>query len=126
MVGIGLVAETPGGDYAEGAWVTLGAFGALFSGFDGHGPEYSFHDGVDPAAATERVAQALAAIPGAERAGVYPSPVPQRLGEIRNVQVRPVLLGGVPGAARRRRGRPFAGHRNPAAPARCGRAARWE
>lgn len=58
VVGIGLTVETEDGDYADGAWVTPGTFGALFSGFHGHGPEYAFHDGVDPVAATERVRQA--------------------------------------------------------------------
>lgn len=96
VVGMGFVPWDTGytGDYGEGAWVTPGGYGALFSGFEGHGPLYAFHEGVDPEAATVRLRELLAALPGAEGAGVYPARAPQRLGEIRNVRVLPVLLGG--------------------------------
>lgn len=96
VVGIGFVPEGTGetGDYGEGAWVLPGSYDALFSGFEGHGAVYAFREGVDPEAATTRLREVLDAIPGAEGAGVYPALPPQRLGEIRNVRMLPMLLGG--------------------------------
>ncbi len=95
VVGIGFVPEGTGdtGDYGEGAWVLPGGYDALFSGFEGHGAVYAFRAGVDPAAGTARLREVLGAVPGAQRAGVYPLPAPSRLGEIRNVRVLPVLGG---------------------------------
>jgi ABC-type antimicrobial peptide transport system permease subunit len=74
--------------------VTPRGYDQLFgSYFEGHGAVYAFRDGVDPAAGTARVREVVGAIPGAASTGVFPAPAPQRIGEIRNVQVLPVLLG---------------------------------
>jgi len=96
VVGLGFAPEATGdtGDYGEGAWVTAGGYDTLFRGFEGHGSTYAWREGVDPAEATVRLQESLRTIPGGEAAGVYPVADPQRLGEIRNVQVLPVLLGG--------------------------------
>jgi len=96
VVGIGFVPEGTGdtGDTGEGAWLTAGGYRTLFGGyFEGHGATYAFRDGVDPKVAGQRLQELISRVPGTQGLGVYPAPAPQRLGEIRNVQVLPVLLG---------------------------------
>ncbi len=96
VTGIGFTVEGQGADdyYEDGAWVTAGGYHALFRTFVIRGALFALRPGSSRAAAIPRLQQTLTATPGAEAAVVLPLPPPRRFGQIQNVRVLPVLLGG--------------------------------
>lgn len=94
VTGIGFVLDSLYNDYDTGAWVTSGGYDRLFTGFKQHGALLVLRPGTDPGAAIPRLQQAAETAGGVPGVLVFPPDTPQQLGEIQNVRVLPVVLGG--------------------------------
>jgi hypothetical protein len=91
VTGIGFGVESSTTPYDTGAWVTLGAYNTLFSGFKEHGALLALHAGADPGTVIPRL-QRLAA--GGGQLLIFPPFAPRQRTEITDIRVLPVALGG--------------------------------
>ncbi|WP_214106934.1 ABC transporter permease [Acrocarpospora catenulata] len=88
VTGIGFGVETSTRGYDTGAWLAVTGFGRLFTGFKEHGGLVALREGADPLAVAARLRQT------ADGLLVFTPFTPRQFGEIRNVEVLPLALGG--------------------------------
>ncbi|GIH26911.1 hypothetical protein Aph01nite_52210 [Acrocarpospora phusangensis] len=89
VTGIGFGVETSTRGYESGAWVTSDGYDVLFSGFKEHGSLLALRAGADRDAVANRLRQRLGG-----GLLIFTPVVPRQFGEIRHVQVLPLVLGG--------------------------------
>ncbi|MEO3856528.1 FtsX-like permease family protein [Acrocarpospora sp. B8E8] len=88
VTGVGFAVETSTRGYESGAWVTSDGYDVVFRGFKEHGSLLALREGADP----EAVAARLRTTVGGGLL-IFTPFVPRQFGEIRNVQVLPLVLG---------------------------------
>ncbi len=94
VTGIGFTLESSTAPYDNGGWVTRRGYDALFSGFKEHGGLIALRPGTDPAGVLPRLQKLAARVSGGQPALFITPFVPRQLGEIADVRVLPVILGG--------------------------------
>ncbi|WP_066364154.1 ABC transporter permease [Herbidospora mongoliensis] len=88
VTGLGFAVESSTSDYDTGAWITPGAYDAIFTGFKEHGGLVFLDPGQDPL----KMAALITGRSGGRLLVLPPFEPPQRA-EIRDVAVLPVALG---------------------------------
>jgi len=94
VTGIGFTLESTTTPYDNGGWVTGRGYDRLFSGFKEHGGLIALRPGASPADVLPRLQGRAAAASGGQHALMTTPFVPRQLGEIADVRVLPVALGG--------------------------------
>jgi hypothetical protein len=93
--GIGFVPIGPHNTYAQGGWVTPGAFDHLFGTFfKFHVAEFTLKSGVDVEAVKKQIQQAAMPATGGYPLELEPTSRPPESYEIGDVQILPLVLGG--------------------------------
>jgi hypothetical protein len=92
--GIGFAVESSTDPYDTGAWITAGGYDALFTGFKEHGGLLALRPGVDPANVLPRLQRVAARAYGGEPLLIIQPFVPRQRGEVRDIRVLPIVLGG--------------------------------
>src|SRR5262249_53295760 len=94
VTGIGFTLESSTAPYDNGGWVTRRGYDALFSGFKEHGGLIALRPGTDPAGALPRLERLATRAAGGHPVLIITPFVPRQLGEIADVRVLPIVLGG--------------------------------
>jgi putative ABC transport system permease protein len=94
VTGIGFTLESSTAPYDNGGWITGRGYDALFSGFKEHGGLIALRPGTDPAAVLPRLQRLAASASGGQPALILTPFVPRQEGEIADVRVLPIVLGG--------------------------------
>ncbi|HEX5295816.1 MAG TPA: FtsX-like permease family protein [Streptosporangiaceae bacterium] len=94
VTGIGFTMESSTSPYDNGGWITGRGYDALFSGFKEHGGLIALRPGTDPAGALPRLEKLATRASGGQPVLIITPFVPRQLGEIADVRVLPVVLGG--------------------------------
>ena len=94
VTGIGFTMESTTSPYDNGGWVTGAAYDALFSGFKEHGGLIALRPGASVADVLPRLQKLGAAASGDQPLLFIPPAVPRQVGEIADVRVLPIVLGG--------------------------------
>ncbi|GAA0434738.1 hypothetical protein GCM10010160_72330 [Acrocarpospora corrugata] len=93
VTGIGFGVESSTRGYDSGAWVTGPGYDQLFTGFKEHGGLLVLRQGSSPDAVAARLTRAATGPDGIGPLLTEPF-APRQFGEIRNVRVLPLVLGG--------------------------------
>lgn len=94
VTGIGFTMESTTSPYDNGGWVTGAAYDTLFSGFKEHGGLIALRPGASAADVLPRLQKLGAAASGDQPLLFIPPAVPRQVGEIADVRVLPIVLGG--------------------------------
>jgi len=94
VTGIGFTMESTTSPYDNGGWVTSGGYDALFSGFKEHGGLIALRPGASPADVLPGLRKLGAAASGGQPLLFIPPAVPRQFGEIADVRLLPIALGG--------------------------------
>jgi FtsX-like permease family len=94
VTGIGFTMESSTSPYDNGGWITGRRYDALFSGFKEHGGLIALRPGTDPAGVLPRLQKLAVRASGGQPALFITPFVPRQVGEIADVRVLPIVLGG--------------------------------
>lgn len=94
VTGIGFTIESSTTPYDNGGWVTGRGYDALFSGFKEHGGLIALRPGTDPADVLPRLQKLAARAAGGQPVLIITPFMPRQLGEIADVRLLPIALGG--------------------------------
>ncbi|MEP7178689.1 MAG: FtsX-like permease family protein [Pseudonocardiales bacterium] len=95
VVGVGYGVQSSTTSYDSGAWVTAGAYDRIFGGFKEHGGLLAVRPGTEPTRLIARLQRAGARVEGGGGPLIIPAFVPVQVREIDDVQVLPLVLGGL-------------------------------
>jgi hypothetical protein len=94
VTGIGFTMESTTSPYDNGGWVTSGGYDALFSGFKEHGGLIALRPGASAAGVLPGLRKLGAAASGGQPLLFISPAVPRQFGEIADVRLLPIALGG--------------------------------